>query len=56
MSETDERRNLWPSGRWLVRDRKKKELIQHGRDEVMKTARTKLLEELHKAGKTGTSQ
>ena len=53
MSETDERRNLWPSGHWFVRSHKK-ELIQHGRDEVMKTAGTKLLEELHPAGKTGT--
>lgn len=34
----------------------KNHLIQRGRDEAMMTARTKLLEELHHAGTSGTSQ
>ena len=34
----------------------KKELLRLARDEAMMIARTKLLEELHQAGNTGTSQ
>ena len=37
-------------------DNEKKQLLRLARDEVMMTARTKLLEELIQAGNTGTSQ
>ena len=38
----------------LSEDEKKK-LFQRAKDEAMMTARTKLLEELHQAGSSGTS-
>ena len=51
----EEIRGRQKQGVGLSEGKKKNELIRRGREKAMSSARTKLLQDLHQAGKTGKS-